>query len=71
MPSVITGEVCPKNSIDCHEITLKIHAGSIEQLPEYDYSALAEYWMVAFSSVLMLYLFSLGIGHVLKFIKNA
>jgi hypothetical protein len=77
---VITGNECNLNSrleikkTDCiavyYEIQdLKPFLGSESSLP--DSVEIAQFWGLAFSSVLFLWLFSHGIGHILKLVKNA
>lgn len=41
------------------------------QNPKVDFSQSASFWGIAFTSVLFLWLFSHGIGHILKLVKNA
>lgn len=64
----ISGVICSQKQIDdCRSIQLSID--NSQQLSP-DYSQLGEVWGLAFSSVLFLWLFSHGIGHVLKLVKN-
>ncbi|WP_392564094.1 hypothetical protein RHO13_13195 (plasmid) [Orbus wheelerorum] len=41
------------------------------QSSQTDFSLSAPFWGIAFTSVLFLWLFSHGIGHILKLVKNA
>lgn len=66
----ITGEVCDKVSSACYSVLLNIPELSYQQGSIIDYSVSAQYWGVAFTSTLSLYLFSHGIGLVLKFVRN-
>jgi len=63
----VTGSICDAAN-NCQQVVLNIS----EQLSSgYDYAYLGKVWGVAFTSVLMLYLFSLGIGQVIRLVKNA
>lgn len=77
---IIDGHECGLNSrlqikkTDCvavhYEIQdLKQFLGSESSLP--DSAEIAQIWGLAFTSVLFLWLFSHGIGQVLKLVKNA
>ena len=64
----VLGVICSQKQIDeCQTIQLSVD-DSQQQPP--DYSQLGEVWGLAFSSVLFLWLFSHGIGYVLKMVKN-
>ncbi|EKF7120724.1 hypothetical protein NBY25_25095 (plasmid) [Escherichia coli] len=65
--SQITGSICDVAN-SCQQIVLNIS----EQVNSgYDYAYLGKVWTTAFSSVLMLYLFSLGIGQIIRLVKHA
>lgn len=68
----ITGEICsPLKPIeDCQAVMLVVDNSQVQQA-QIDYAQSAEFWGVAFTSVLFLWLFSHGIGHILKLVKNA
>jgi len=68
----ITGEICnPMKPVeDCQAVMLVVDNSQAQQ-PQIDYAQSAEFWGVAFTSVLFLWLFSHGIGHILKLVKNA
>jgi len=65
--SSITGSICDAAN-SCKQIVLNV---SEQASLGYDYSHLAKVWTTAFSSVLMLYLFSLGLGQIIRLVKNA
>ncbi|MEA3773438.1 hypothetical protein VBK73_22880 [Enterobacter hormaechei] len=62
----ITGTVCDAAQI-CQQISLTLTGNAPDSI---DYAYLGKVWGVAFTSVISLYLFSLGVGTVLRFIKN-
>lgn len=75
---VITGNHCElskSNSklTDCVAVHYEIQdlKSSYTELSDQDYAELAEIWGLAFSSVLILWLFSHGIGQILGMVKNA
>lgn len=67
----VTGQICDGASNNCQTITLTVGELPYQQSPDIDYSVAAQYWGVAFTSVLMLWLFSRGIGAILKLVRNA
>ncbi|CDL80571.1 hypothetical protein [Xenorhabdus szentirmaii] len=65
--SSLTGSICDISN-NCQKITLDISS----QLPiSYDYPYLGKVWGLAFSSVMMLYLFSFGLGQIIRMVKHA
>ncbi|QHJ59369.1 hypothetical protein GUU82_24595 (plasmid) [Escherichia coli] len=62
----ISGTLCDAAQI-CQQVSLTL-TGEAPKITDYSY--LGKVWGLAFSSVMSLYLFSLGIGTVLRFIKN-
>lgn len=62
----ITGTLCDAAQI-CQQVSLTL-SGETPNITNYSY--LGKVWGLAFTSVMSLYLFSLGIGTVLRFIKN-
>ncbi|EFB1458123.1 hypothetical protein IM098_004806 [Escherichia coli] len=67
----ITGTICNKATNDCQSVMLTVSELPYQQPPDVDYSVAAQYWGVAFTSVIFLWLFSRGIGMILKLVKNA
>jgi len=76
---IVTGNECElsgsksklKNCIAVHyEIRDLKSMASVTELPDPDYGELAQIWGLAFTSVLMLWLFSHGIGQILKMVRN-
>lgn len=74
---VITGNHCElskSNSklTDCVAVHYEIQdlKSSYTELPNLDYTELAQIWGLAFTSVLTLWLFSHGIGQILKMVRN-
>ena len=66
----IEGSICSQNKVDeCQ--TVKLVFDNSQQHPDLDYSELSQVWAVAFTTVLFLWLFSHGIGQILKLVKNA
>ncbi len=65
--SSLTGSICDISN-DCHKIILNIS----NQFPiSYDYPYLGKVWGLAFSSVMMLYFFSFGLGQLIRMVKHA
>ncbi len=65
--SSLTGSICDISN-NCQKIILDIS----NQLPiSYDYPYLGKVWGLAFSSVMMLYLFSFGLGQIIRMVKHA
>ena len=62
----ITGTVCDAAQVR-QQISLTLTGNAPDSI---DYAYLGKVWGVAFTSVISLYLFSLGVGTVLRFIKN-
>lgn len=67
----VTGQICDGASNHCQTITLTVGELPYQQVPDIEYAVAAQYWGVAFTSVLMLWLFSRGIGAILKLVRNA
>lgn len=65
--SSLTGSICDISN-NCQEILLDIS----NQIPiNYDYPYLGKVWGLAFSSVITLYLFSFGLGQIIRMVKHA
>ncbi len=63
----LSGSICDMSN-NCQKILLDIS----NQIPiSYDYPYLGKVWGLAFSSVMMLYLSSLGLGQILRMVKHA
>lgn len=63
----VEGYVCNANNArDCKAVILRT-----EPFHKVDYSVMGEYWTLGFSSVLLLWLFSTGVGQVIKMVRNA
>lgn len=74
---VVTGNECElrtnsnlKSCISVHYEIQDLKPSPEVLLPDPDYGYLAEIWGLAFTSVLFLWLFSHGIGQILKMVKN-
>lgn len=65
------GEICSPHEPVENCKTIMLFDGSLAQQTQIDYTQSAQFWGVAFTSVLFLWLFSHGIGHILKLVKNA
>ena len=63
----IAGTICDAAN-SCQQIKL-IFSGNPSGITDYSY--LGKVWGIAFTSVMSLYLFSLGVGQVLRLIKNS
>lgn len=61
------GEICNKVTSECQSITLTLNFSA----KNIDYSIAAQYWGLAFTSIIFLYLFSHCIGLILKFVRNS
>ena len=69
---VIIASICDtKQSGDCKEVKLTFSEVPYQQLSDIDYSLFAQYWVVAFTSVVALYLFAHCISLIIKLIRNA
>ncbi|EIT8447549.1 hypothetical protein L3L77_004495 [Salmonella enterica] len=63
----IEGYLCNANNAkECQEIMIRS-----EPFHQVDYSVMGSYWTLGFSSVLLLWLFSTGVGQVIKMVRNA
>lgn len=67
----VIGTLCSESGTECQTINLTINSTVQESMPHIDYTIASQYWGLAFTTVISLYLFSLGIGTVIKFIKHA
>lgn len=67
----VTGEICNSKTSECQTLSITVSELPYQQPPEIDYSISAQFWGVAFTSVLTLWLFSRGIGAILKLVRNA
>lgn len=65
MPS-ISGSICDAAN-SCQQIILNVSSDSLT----FDYVYLSKVWGLAFASVLSLYLFSLGLGQIIRLVKHA
>lgn len=63
----LIGEICNTVTNECQSVTLAMNFPAIS----IDYSIAAQYWGVAFTSIIFLYLFSHCIGLILKFVRNS
>ena len=69
---VIVASICDtKSPSDCKEVKLTFSEVPYQQISDIDYSLFSQYWGVAFTSVVALYLFSHCISLIIKFIRNA
>lgn len=67
----VSGYICqsegtPQSS--CQYVTLKVDSNMPEEI---NYSDMAQFWGVAFTSVVALFLISHGIGMILKLVRSA
>ncbi len=63
----LNGSICDISN-NCQKIILDISS----QIPiSYDYPYLGKVWGLAFSSVMMLYLFSFCIGQMIRMVRHA
>lgn len=70
----ITGYICPPPPIrasECQTIVVNVSELPNQQASEFNYAYMGQIWGLAFTSVLFLYLFCLGIGQILKLVRNA
>ncbi len=67
----LIGTLCFKSGTECQTINLTINSTIQESMPHIDYIIASQYWGLAFTTVISLYLFSLGIGTIIKFVKHA
>lgn len=64
----IDGSICNYyNKYSCQAVNVRMEYIS----PEIDPSMLAQYWSVGFTTVLFLWLFSVGVGQIIKLVRNA
>ncbi|PWY09266.1 hypothetical protein [Citrobacter koseri] len=63
----IEGYICDaKSGKKCDAIMIRA-----EPFNQVDYSTMGNYWTLGFSSVLLLWLFSVGVGQVIKMVRTA
>lgn len=67
----VVGTICYELGEKCQTINLTIQTNNKDYIPNIDYGIASQYWGVAFTTIISLYLFSLGIGQILKLVKNA
>ncbi|MEX6283871.1 hypothetical protein AB6F89_11435 [Providencia hangzhouensis] len=67
----VIGTLCSESGTECQTINLTINSTVQESIPNIDYIIASQYWGLAFTSVISLYLFSLGIGTIIKLVKHA
>lgn len=67
----VIGTLCSQSGSECQTINLTINSTIQESMPNIDYVVASQFWGVAFTTVISLYLFSLGIGTIIKFVKYA
>ena len=63
----LIGEICNNKNNECQTVTLALN----HPATTIDYSIASQYWGVAFTSIIFLYLFSHCIGLILKFVRNS
>ncbi len=65
---LIDGSICNYYyKYSCQTVNVRMEYVS----PEIDSSMLTQYWSVGFTTVLFLWLFSVGVGQVIKLVRNA
>lgn len=67
MANEITGHICPAENtplMQCQYVSISVEG-------QLDYTQMAQFWGVAFSTVVALYLFCHCISLVLKFVRNS
>lgn len=67
----VIGTLCSQSGSECQTINLTIESVVHESLPNIDYIIASQYWGLAFTSVISLYLFSLGLGTIINYFKYA
>lgn len=67
----VIGTLCSESGTECQAINLTINSTIQESIPNIDYITASQFWGLAFTTVISLYLFSLGIGTIIKFVKHA
>lgn len=67
----VIGTLCSQSGTECQTINLTIESVVHESIPNIDYIIASQFWGLAFTTVISLYLFSLGIGTIIKFVKYA
>ncbi len=67
----IIGTLCSESGAECQTINLTINSTVQESMPHIDYIIASQYWGLAFTTVISLYLFSLRIGTIIKLVKHA
>lgn len=69
--NLVIGTLCSESGTECQSINLTINSTVQESMPHIDYIIASQYWGLAFTTVISLYLFSLGLGAIIKFVKHA
>ncbi|MDX7990798.1 hypothetical protein [Xenorhabdus littoralis] len=69
--NTLTGALCHNQTKACQSMTLTCSEVPYPQLSSLDYSVAAQFWGVAFTSVIGLWLFSKGIGLIINMVRNA
>lgn len=67
----VIGTLCSQSGTECQTINLTIESVVQEPISNVDYVIASQHFGLAFTSVISLYLFSLGIGTIIKFVKHA
>lgn len=68
--TTLTGEICDKATSTCQLIQFNLDKVPIELISNMPFDG-AQYFAFSFISILSLWLFSLGVGQLLDFIKRA
>ncbi|MEX0447812.1 hypothetical protein [Xenorhabdus sp. SGI246] len=69
--NTITGSLCHSQTNDCQSIMLTLSEMPYPQRSDMDYAVAAQFWGVAFNSVIGLWLFAKGLGVIINMIRNA
>ncbi|MGM1342323.1 hypothetical protein [Morganella morganii] len=67
----VAGTLCFPSGEQCQTVNLTAAVPVPEPVSGIDFAVASQYWGLAFTSVIFLYLFSLGIGQILKLVKHA
>jgi len=68
---IASQDLCFPAAYEIQTIQPDLGSGLVVEPQAPDYAQSAEFWGIAFTTVLFLWLFSHGIGHILKLVKNA
>ena len=67
--SVIKGEICQIKTTECYTVSLDMPHNTF-QLSDVDYSVASQYFAIAFSTTVGVWLFSKCVGYILKLVNH-